>query len=281
MKAVVYGDLQHQKNPCKNFGIGLEKHGIDVTYIGRYDLKNTNFDNFDIAVVWAYRTGFFNMKKLGIKNVIILENSHLNNIQKPIKEWISAGWNGLNGRADFCNKNSPSDRWEKYFNDGRLLDYTDGEYVFIPLQIKSDMSLYHVSKNITYQKICEEIRNFTDLPIKIKEHPTLLSSWPKVIGVKDVSYLPRMMPIGDAVKNAKVVVAINSNSCVDSLIAGKPVINLDEGSMTWDIAERDFTRINLPPWPDRSQWCNNMAYCNWNPEDLRKGEAWEVLKKKL
>src|SRR5210317_1769342 len=134
---------------------------------------------------------------------------------------------------------------------------------------------------IMYQKICEEIRNFTDLPIKIKEHPTLLSSWPKVIGVKDVSYLPRMMPIGDAVKNAKVVVAINSNSCVDSLIAGKPVINLDEGSMTWDIAERDFTRINLPPWPDRSQWCNNMAYCNWNPEDLRKGEAWEVLKKKL
>ena len=56
---------------------------------------------------------------------------------------------------------------------------------------------------------------------------------------------------------------------------------MDCGSMVWDIAERDFTRINLPHWPDRTQWCNDIAYAQWHPTELESGEAWEHLKIKI
>ena len=90
----------------------------------------------------------------------MIENSYLNNVQsKKGKVWLSHGWNGLNGRADFCNENSPNDRWNKHFNDGRLLDYSDGDYILIPLQIKNDMSIQ--GRGFQYQTIVNEIRNPT------------------------------------------------------------------------------------------------------------------------
>lgn len=278
MKVLVKPQLSHHINPLQSFVDGLKKHNISVDVFDKH--STSNFDKYDFAVAWGLRN-CLNIQELGVKNVVVIENAYLNNIQGPDKEWVSIGWNGLNGRADFCNNNSPEDRWKKHFNDGRLLDYSDGDYIFIPLQIKGDQSLRYVDKKITYQKICEEIRKYTDLPIIIKDHPTRESSQTKVVGINDLRYIDRKIPIEKAIKNAKVVVTINSNAGVDAIIGGKPVINLDHGSMVWDIAEHDFTRINLPYWPDRTQWCNNIAYAQWHPNEIINGEAWEHLKKKF
>jgi len=278
MKILGYGNLEHARNPVRNFCEGLKRHGItDIRYAKRNELTKINLDDYDVIVHWSVRGMAQKMFKEK-RNVVILENAFLNNIQGPTKYWVSAGWNGLNGRADFCNQNMPDDRWKKHFDDGRLLDYSDGDYILIPLQIKTDMSI--AGRGYNYQTIVDRIRVFSDLPIKIKQHPTADDQWPKILG-KDVTYLNRFMPITEAVKGAKVVVTINSNSGVDAVLAGKPVVALDEGSMVYDIAANDFTNLHVPKWPDRTQWCNNIAYAQWKPNEMLKGEAWETLKQKL
>jgi hypothetical protein len=282
MKALGYGNLKHHINPVRNFGTGLEKHGLKVKYIGtrevgvKYAVPNL-LNDYDFVVCWAMRAHNW-FKELGFKNILVMENAPLNNIQEAKKEWASCGWNGLMGRADFLNENMPDDRWKKHFDDGRLLDYSDGDYILIPLQIKTDMSI--AGKGFDYQTIVDEIRKFTDLPIKIKQHPTAEDNWSKILG-KDISYVDRFMPIKDAIKGAKVVVTINSNAGVDAVLAGKPVVALDKGSMVYDIAAKDFTNLNVPKWPDRTQWCNNIAYAQWHPDELRAGEGWNHLKQKL
>jgi hypothetical protein len=277
MKIIGHGNLNHSLNPVRNFCEGACKHGCSVFYTKRNQIEYTDLSQFDVIVHWSVRNyGRTLLKERS--NVIVLENAYLNNIQGPMKEWVSAGWNGLNGRADFCNENSPNDRWKRHFDDGRLLDYSDGDYILIPLQIKSDASIQ--GRGFDYQSIVNEIRKFSDLPIKIKQHPTADDQWPRVLG-KDISYLNRFMPIEKAVKGAKVVVTINSNAGVDAVLAGKPVVALDKGSMVYDIAMHDFTNLNVPKWPDRTQWCNNIAYAQWHPDELRSGEAWEHLKQKL
>ena len=169
MNVLAFGNRKHHINPVRNFGTGLKKHGLKIKYIGRqevgvkYAVPNL-VKNYDFVVCWAMRNHNW-FKELGFKNVLVMENAPLNNVQEPTKEWTSCGWNGLMGRANFCNKNSPNDRWKKHFNDGRLLDYSDGDYILLPLQIKHDMSI--VGKGYDYQKIVNEIREFTDLPIKI------------------------------------------------------------------------------------------------------------------
>jgi hypothetical protein len=278
MKILGHGNLNHSLNPVRNFCEGIYKSdGHSIRLTKKHELTRVNLDDYDVFVHWSVR-GLAQKLLKRSDNVIILENAYLNNIQSKMKVWVSVGWNGLNGRADFCNKDMPDDRWKKHFNDGRLLDYSDGDYILIPLQIKSDMSI--AGKGFNYQSIVNEIRKFSDLPIKIKQHPTADDQWPRVLG-KDISYLNRFMPIEKAVKGAKVVVTINSNAGVDAVLAGKPVVALDKGSMVYDIAMHDFTNLNVPKWPDRTQWCNNIAYAQWHPDELRSGEAWEHLKQKL
>lgn len=271
----------HHHKAINAFTHGLEKSTskVDIDY---YDHNNLPTGEYDFAICWGVRA----MEKLKAytktKNCLVLENAYLNNIQSPEKEWVSLGWNGLNGRADFCNANSPSDRWKKHFDDGRLLEYSDGEYILIPLQIQGDQSLNYIWNSVlSYQYICESIRKFTDLPIMIKDHPTFPESQPKVESVKNVKYINTNMPIEKAISKAKVVVTINSNAGVDAALAGKPVISLDQGSMVWNISAHDFKSINSPKFIDRTQWCNDIAYAQWHPSELESGEAWNHLKNKI
>ena len=280
MRVLCKSRLLHHYKAISAFTHGLEKSSeVDIDY---YDRDNLPTGEYDFAICWGLKA----MEKLkactNTKNCLVLENAYLNNIQSPEKEWVSLGWNGLNGRADFCNTNSPSDRWKKHFDDGRLLEYSDGEYILIPLQIQGDQSLnYYWNWNSGYQFICESIRRFSDLPIMIRDHPTRPGTQRKVEGVKNVKYLDTNMPIEKAISKAKVVVTINSNAGVDAALAGKPVISLDQGSMVWDISEHNFENINNPKFNDRTQWCNDIAYAQWHPSELESGEAWNHLKGKI
>ena len=278
MRVLCKSHLLHQHKAINAFTYGLEKSSkVDIDY---YDYDNLPTGQYDFAICWGLRA--MERLKTYAKNCLVLENAYLNNVQSLEKVWVSLGWNGLNGRADFCNTNSPPDRWKKHFNDGRLLDYSDGEYILIPLQIQGDQSLNYIWNSVlSYQYICESIREFTDLPIMIKDHPTFPESQPKVKGVKNVKYIDTNMPIEKAISKAKVVVTINSNAGVDAALAGKPVISLDKGSMVWDISEHDFKKINNPKFNDRTQWCNNIAYAQWHPSELKSGEAWNHLKSKI
>ena len=268
----------HQRKAISDFLVGLDKEKHEIHNFNPTSLPN---GRYDICICW----GVVQMEKLKrfteIRNFIILENSYLNNVQGKEKEWVSAGWNGLNGRADFCNKNSPDDRWKKHFNDGRLKEYTNGEYILIPLQINGDQSLKYLGSGVNYQSMCESIRKHTDLPILIRDHPTRPNTHPKIKEVKNVKYADFRLPIQIAIAGAKCVVTINSNAGVDSALAGKPVISIDKGSMVWNISDHDFKSINSPKFHDRTQWCNDIAYAQWHPSELKSGEAWDHLKQKL
>lgn len=279
MRVLCKSRLLHRCKAINAFTHGLER--CDKADIHYYDDSILPTGKYDFAICWGVKAMERLKATAKTKNFLVLENAYLNNIQASEKEWVSLGWNGLNGRADFCNKNSPSDRWKKHFDDGRLLEYSDGEYVLIPLQIKGDQSLNYIWSELTYQYICETIRKFTDLPIMIRDHPTRPGTQPKVTGIENVKYLDVDTPIEQAISKAKVVVTINSNAGVDAVVAGKPVISLDPGSMVWDISEHTFDNINTPKFNDRTQWCNDIAYAQWHPSELKSGEAWDHIKEKL
>ena len=103
MKLLGHGDLEHAQNPVRNFCEGARKHGCSVYYTKRNQIQRTDLTRYDVIVHWSTRNYAQRLLKER-KDVIILENAYLNNVQGPTKEWVSAGWNGLNGRADFLNK---------------------------------------------------------------------------------------------------------------------------------------------------------------------------------
>jgi hypothetical protein len=256
----------HQVDTAKQFINGLKRHDVSAELKIGFSADSTS----DLTVVWGMRGAKIVRPN---KDFLLMERSYFEDRFK----WISLGYNDLNNRGEFYNTNMPSDRWNKHFNDGRMKEWNPiGDHVLLTLQIRGDNSLNHV--NVNYQQIVNEIRKNTDLPIYVRDHPHRKNTWGKLNGVH---YADTNIPIAEAIRKAKVVVTINSNSGVDAILEGTPVLNIDHGSMVWDLAmQNDFSNIDTPPIPNREQWAYDTSYCQWLPSEIENGDAWAHLKQR-
>jgi len=87
--------------------------------------------------------------------------------------------------------------------------------------------------------------------------------------------LVEMPPIEKDLEAARYAVTFNSNSGVDAALAGVPVVAMDEGSMAWQVAGH---RIGEIVFPDREKWAHDLAFAQWDVEEITSGEAWEHLR---
>lgn len=259
---------------------GVKKHGYtDIIYYDYRDLEPyVKLPKRDVCVGYAARQ-LEAFKKLG-EDIAVLE---LGYIRDPVDErkWISYAWNGLNGYADVINKQCPSDRKEKYFNNILKPENTNGEIILILTQVYHDQSLDKYGReNINYDKLIRDIRKVTTAPIFIKHHP---KEWnPGIYNITEkVSYIDKHTPLEYIFPLCKATVSINSNSSVDSLIAGVPTITLDKGSMASSIAESNIDNINNIKLPGRDNWLNNLCYSQWLIEEAASGDVWDYMKQKF
>jgi hypothetical protein len=80
-------------------------------------------------------------------------------------------------------------------------------------------------------------------------------------------------------RGAWAVVSHHSNAGIDAICHGVPCFS-DEG-VTTAIGHTDLSLIESPVIPtmeERRQWVNDIAYCQWNREEMRSGQVWRHLK---
>jgi len=227
----------------------------------------------DIAVIW----GGFNLERIKrlYPRFIVVERAYVGNRF----EWTSAGYDGLNGRADFCiDDQMPSDRWERHHQDCMQEWDTSGNYILLVGQKQNDIAVRHIK----FSRWIEKTRSFLDhynIPTIYRPHPGLRKSedfdkYMEVCGDGLNSDLYQVL------KQAKYVITFNSNTGVLAVLAGTPTIAIDEGSMVYGLVQNDIESVIGPPHtPDRTQWAHNIAYCQWSPEELENGDFWELLKR--
>ena len=104
----------HQIDTAKKFVSGLKRHNINANLEIGFKKDNRS----DLVLVWGMRGARMVRTDLK-KDFLLMERSYL----EDRFEWISLGYNGLNGKGEFYNKNMPDDRWKKHFNDGRLKEW--------------------------------------------------------------------------------------------------------------------------------------------------------------
>lgn len=250
---------------------GFEKHGI------RPIIKMPGApEPCDLAVVWGAKK--IPEMKSG-RRCLVLERGYVGDRFV----WTSCGFDGLNGRADFRNENMPGDRWQALCDAekkaGRRAPLMqpwrpsgyEGEYVLIMGQVYGDASLRGVDIDGFYRSIALRLRH-NGQRVAFRNHP-LNANTPVIPGL---SVLPREVVLPEAIERARWVVTFNSNSGVDSLLAGVPVVACDPGSMVWGIAGQN--PVSPPPMLDRKQWARNIAYCQWTLDEIRGGLMWDHLR---
>jgi len=198
-------------------------------------------------------------------NTIVLEMGY---IQRD-KYW-AAGWNDLNGRADFLNDNMSSDRW-KLLNEP-LVAYNSGKHLLVCGQVPWDASVQHTDHIQWLSDTVYKLRKVSDRKIIVRPHPLADKATPSFVGSTRSTE-----SLDVDVSNAYAVITFSSNIGVDAILAGKAVFCDDVGSMVYGIANRTLHNINAPKYSSRDQWSNNIAYTQWTLEEMSKGLPWKHL----
>jgi len=193
-------------------------------------------------------------------DVIVLETGYINRGDGDFNHY-AAGFNGLNGRADFRNAGSPGDR-------AAQLSVTlqpwrrSGEHILLCGQVPWDASVNHINFNQWLEVTRKTLRDATARPVRFRPHPQ--------IAKPDLS-------LEEDLEDCWAVVTFNSNAAVEAAIRGLPIFAVDAGSMAYPIANKDVSQIDRPHTPERMQWLNNLAYTQWTPQEMREGLAWSHL----
>jgi hypothetical protein len=240
------------------------------------------YEPSDVAVVFGVRKSkvpisfprgeVISQQRKNNLGVLVLETGYINRGDGENHHY-AAGWNGLNGRADFKNKGSPDDRaiLLRRKHGLRLLRYRDsGDNVIVCGQVPWDASVDHSDHQAWLQQTVWKLKSLTNKRIVFRPHPLAKLEPFAGCGYSTGSFR-------DELQNAHAVVTFNSNSGVEALIEGVPVFAADEGSMVWGVCNRYLEDINKPEMHIRDQWINDLAYTQWTPAEMREGLAWKHL----
>lgn len=240
-------------------------------------IKDFEYEPSEVAVIFGVykskvrrswpRGKVFRQQREKNLDVVVLETGYVNRGDGESNHY-AAGFNGLNGRADFRAKNMGPERWEAL--GVQLMPYSQGETIVLCSQVPHDASVEMHDHRQWIVETAEDLQRISKRPIVFRPHP--LAKLPPLPGC-----LFSTKPLVEDLKHAHAVVTFNSNSAVESLIYGKPVFAFDEGSMVWPIANRNLADIDAPMYAERKQWSRDLAWCQWTPEEMRNGEAWKHL----
>lgn len=240
-------------------------------------IQNFEYEPSEVAVIFGVhkskvrqswpRGKVFRQQREKKLDVIVLETGYVNRGDGESHHY-AAGFNGLNGRADFRNKGMGPDRWEAL--GVQLKPYSRGDKVVVCAQVPHDASVDHTDHLQWVFETTKRLKGITNRPIVFRPHP--LFKLPPIPGCEF-----SQRPLAEDLRDAHAVVTFNSNSAVEALIEGKPVFAFDEGSMVWELASRNLDDIEEPKYPGRQEWARNLAYCQWTPEEMRQGLAWKHL----
>lgn len=175
-------------------------------------------------------------------------------------KWHLMAWNGLNGRGRWLS-GAPGDRWDRVFARQVAVkpwvDRPDGPVVLLG-QVPRDASL----------DSCEDYQAWLD-KMAADHAKWLFRPHPKAPDVRAGSLnLAPGDTFADVLEYARATAAWNSTCGVESVLAGVPHWEHDDGSMV----------RHMPPnhWGRRAR-LREIAYAQWLDEEIQSGEALEHL----
>lgn len=203
--------------------------------------------------------------------VLVMERGYIGDRFKL----TSLGWNGLNGFADFPEY--PDDGGARFREHGGVLKpwKEKGDYVLILGQVRGDASLRGQDISSWYEKTAKAIKKHYGVPVYFRMHPDAIRRG----GYKEILDVPRLEgTLEQALSEALFTVAYNSNSCLDSILAGVPCYAGDRGTMAFDLCMPHWQALH---YPDRERAVHRIAWTQWSQEEIRTGIALEKLVERM
>lgn len=215
--------------------------------------------NFKHIACWGWKRG--SIARENGHEVLVMERGYIGDRFK----YSSLGWNGLNNHATFPAY--PDDGGARFREHGGVIKPWKkcGDYILILGQVKGDASLKGQDITGWYCDVAERAKNIYGLPVYFRPHPESRrrGGYCSIDGIENMKG-----SLQEAMDGALFTIAYNSNSCIDSVLAGVPCYAGDKGTMAWDLCMKDLSEIVTP---DREKTVHQIAWTQWTLEEIQSG----------
>ncbi len=255
-----------------------------------------------------FREPFYNYISQSRKPSIVFESAVFRqNVSNNFKDkYFRFGWNSfLWNESNFGPMGNDSDRWNRIQEEQQIeirpWREKPGEYILVVLQHVIDTSLIRMIESYGsyynwFYNCITRIRTHTDLPIVVRPHPKhgMYSEFfdayrvPEVFDMFSDVYWSRNQGsdglnggkfLEKDLEDAHAVVGWTSNALTEAACYGVPTYPMSPGAMVTPVAPWPITDIGkMCKMPDRQQWLNDLAYCQWTYEEIQNGTAWNHIK---
>lgn len=251
---------EHQRSHQYALCSGLAALGIKT----KKSFSEKHVDTERVAC-WGWRKGKY-LRDKG-HEVLVMERGYIGDRFS----YTSLGWNGLNGLAKFPNY--PDDNGLRFqLHGGKINPWKlGGDYALILGQVPGDASLRGMDMIPWYRSMAQQIHLTHKLPVYFRPHPDLLK---KSIFQYVQGTLPSQGTLAEALEGAAFTACYNSNSSVDSVLAGVPCVVGDIGSMAYDVCSKSIDDITCP---ERTLWASQLAWRQWSLSEIESGVALRAL----
>lgn len=269
---IILQNAMHQADTaealCK--GMAVCNDSADIFIGSDY---NRVLDRYDAVCAWGWRR-CQPLHAIGIP-VLVMERAYL----LDRFHWVSLGWNGLNGRAQWPYPSDDS-RWRKNFEGGmrpwNSLESTkekETRYVLVLGQVPSDTACRHIHFESWVGNVTSALR-LRGWTVVFRPHPDAQN-----VRTSTQVIVSKNQTLEYDLAGAAFAVTFNSNSGVDAVMQGVPTITMDKGAMAWDVTSHDLDTPLVTP--DRTAWGTAIAWRQWLPEEIANGTAWRAVRSAL
>lgn len=127
--------------------------------------------------------------------------------------------------------------------------------------------------------VFRDLRALTDRPVVYRPKP----SWREAEPIRKCGYSDHRETLGQAMDGAWAMVTHGSNSSLEAVLAGVPVVVLGD-AVAKPISSTSLAEIRHPRMAgerERRRWLANVLYWQWTLAEMQRGEAWQVIEDNL
>lgn len=267
MRVLIYspGPPSRSDALLRQFAAWLQEsgHGIGWRYFGAYG----DYEPADVVVTIGWNIAIAKIhddqRRHGKVSLSISDGFVRRGWQPGAYFAVTRG--GLHAYGDQIGL-MPGDRWSKL--GVRLRPWSSNEDGHILIAHQHTPAYDGHDRQPWFHETVRLLRARTDRELILRPHPRdrNRSELPPGCLVSTRSFR-------EDLENAAAVVTYDSNMAVDALLYGVPVFTAGKTKAD-PLACHDIEQIVDPPKPDRQQWAHDLAYSQFNVNELRAGLPW-------
>lgn len=279
-------DKDREYSIANHFAEGVKKHGDRCDIMPTADYEGPNSET-DIAVfigIKGYSRLIMETHIAAGKHALICDKGYMGGPRGPRSKYVRVSIDDLQPHVYFQSPHRPDDRLKEL---GVHLQPTkkDGNNIFIAGGSLKYAQWHKFNGNETMDPVTRWASDLINNLSERTQRPLVYSpkpSWKDAVPIKG-SRFAFPANLEEEMSNAWAVVSFGSNVGIDALIAGVPNFCLGDGIVR-SLSLTNTKKINEPYYPtDEERWklLSDIAYCQWNLNELKSGQAWGIIKQQI